>query len=129
MMMQALQVPGRMPQGAGAQESNLLAAIFSALPEGTMMKALSSVGVNVGAPQSGNNLAPDDGSNDVPSWNDRRVVLRGNDNRGPVWDRSKVMQMQMQTPMARGEEPPYMAGDYDPNIGAYGMANNAGGGF
>lgn len=125
MMMDALSIPGRTPMGQTPGQKEMLAAIFGALPEGTMLKALSSIGVQVGDPQG--QLAPDDESNAIENWNDRRIVMNGQDARGPVWNRNAVVEVQAAQP--RGEEPPYLAPDYDSTLGMMSGMQNSQGGF
>ncbi len=124
-MMDQLMIPGRVPQGASLRDKEMLASIFSALPEGTMMKALEAVGVQVKDPQS--NLAQDDGQNAIQSWNDRRVAIKGDDSRPPVWDRNKVIEME--TSMPRGREPAYMHPDFDSDLAELNVSQNVSGGF
>lgn len=126
MMMQALQVPGRTPQGQSLREGEMLSSIFSALPEGMMLKALEAVGVQVRDPQS--ELAPDNGQNDIGNWNDRRVVLNGRDARGPVYDRNSVV-AEVAPTIVREEERPYLAPEYDSTVGMMATQANHQGGF
>lgn len=124
-MMDQLMLPGRVPQGGTLRDKEMLASIFGALPEGTMLKALEAVGVQVKDPQS--HLAPDDGENEIPSWNQRRISLKGQDARPPVWDKSMVVDVPVAPP--QGRTPPYLSPDYDAGIEDYALGANAQGGF
>jgi hypothetical protein len=124
-MMQALQVPGRMPQAQNLRQGEMLQALFSALPEGSMLKALEAVGIQVREPQS--YLAPDDESNAISSWNDRRVVLNGADSRGPIYNKQAVVEMA--PTISRVPEAPYLSPEYDTTVGMMSTMNNAQGGY
>lgn len=124
-MMEELMIPGRVPQGGTLRDKEMLSSIFGALPEGTMLKALEAVGVQVKDPQG--SLAPDDGENAIPSWNDRRIAIKSSDARPPLWDKSAVVEMD--TPIVRGAEPPYLQPGFDSNLSQLNVAANMGGGF
>jgi len=124
-MMGALSIPGRMPQSPSARDQETLAAIFGALPQGSMLKALEAVGIQVQDPQDA--LAYDEGQNQLPSWNDRRIMLAGRDARGPMLDKSKVV-VEPQAP----QEPmmaPYMQPGFNAGIGPLGVQSNLQGGM
>ncbi len=125
-MMNALSIPGRAPQAPNLKSQEMLNSIFSTLPEGSMLKALEAIGIQVKDPMQG--LAPDDESNAIGNWNTRRISLAGKDDRGPVWDPSLVMDT-MPEAQTQGQTPPYLETGYDPNLGQLNAMQNAPGGF
>jgi hypothetical protein len=124
-MMGALQIPGRMPKAPGMQDQETLQSIFSSLPPGSMLKALEAIGIAVREPQEA--LADDDGQNQLPSWNDRRIMLDGQDQRGPIWDRNKVIEVPLA--MTNAPQAPYLAPDYNAGMGPLSVNANAQGGM
>lgn len=104
----------------------MLASIFSALPQGSMLKALQAVGISVGDPME--SLAPDDESNQIDNWNMRRVQLDGTDARGPVYDKAAVLAPKAVN-LAQPKTPPYLSPEYDNTVGMMGTQANLQGGF
>ena len=123
--MGALSIPGRMPQSESMKDQETLSAIFGALPAGSMIKALEAIGIRVSDPQEA--LAEDEGQNQLPSWNDRRIMLAGRDARGPMFDKSKVVVDQ--TPPETLQLAPYMQPGYNAGIGPLGTQSNYQGGM
>ena len=129
-MMNSLSIPGREPQAPSLREKEMLNSIFGSLPEGSMLKALEAIGIQVKDPMQG--MAPDDESNQISNWNARRIAISGSDNRGPVWDPSLVMDtlgQAQQQGQIQGQVPEYLSGQYDPNLAPLNAMQNYQGGF
>jgi hypothetical protein len=124
-MIEALTLPNRTPQSDPNDDRQMLAQIFASMPRQQQLSALDHVGIQVRDKQD--HLPENDGANDIPSWNQRRVTLQGKDNRPALFDKNQIIEVPVA--IARGAEPAYISPDYDadaPSIAALSMNTRGG---